>query len=81
MSNGKKSPLKSTNALTDWITIILAVILGALGFFKILPDLQTSASLGAEVADLITNVTIGAWGSVLTAAIKLWNTISHLLSD
>lgn len=75
-----KSPLKSTNAITDWITIVIAAVLGVLGFFKVLPDLQTASGIGVDVSDLIVNVTIGAWGAVLTLLIKLWNTISHLIA-
>lgn len=80
MATSTKSPLKSTNAVTDWITIVIALILGSLGFFKILPDLNAASSLGTDVTDAITNVTLGAWGAVLTAAIKIWNTITHLLA-
>ncbi len=79
MATAKTSPLKSTNALTDWITIALGVVIGVLAFFFVIPDLNAASDLGKDVTDLISNVKIGAWGTVLTVAIKLWNTISHLI--
>lgn len=79
MATNKTSPLKSTNAVTDWITIALGVVIGVLAFFFVIPDLNAASDLGKDVTDLIANVKIGAWGTVLTVAIKLWNTISHLI--
>ena len=69
----------SSNARTNWITIILGAIIGVLSFFKIIPDLQTAQSLGKDVADIITYATIGAWTSVFAVGLNLYNTISHLL--
>lgn len=79
MANAKTSPLKSSNAITDWITIAIGIVLGVLGFFYVLPDLQAASDLGKDVTDLIVNVKLGAWGTVLTVAIKIWNTVSHLI--
>lgn len=70
---------ESSNARTNWITIILGALIGILGFFKIIPDLQTAASLGSDVSSLITYATVGAWTSVFTVLLNLYNTISHLL--
>lgn len=69
----------SSNSRTNWVTIILGAIIGVLSFFKIIPDLQVAASLGSDVASLITYATIGAWTSVFAVALNLYNTISHLL--
>lgn len=69
----------SSNARTNWITIVLGAIIGILSFFKIIPDLQTAQSLGSDVASLITYATLGAWTSVFTVVLNLYNTISHLL--
>lgn len=69
----------SSNARTNWVTIALGAIIGVLGFFKIIPDLQTAASLGSDVASLIAYVTAGAWTAVFTVLLNLYNTISHLL--
>lgn len=69
----------SSNARTNWITIILGVILGALSFFKIIPDLNTAQSLGNDFGQLITMANAGAWTAVAAVAINLYNTISHLL--
>lgn len=68
----------SSNARTNWITIILGALIGVLSFFKIIPDLQTAQSLGKDVADIITYATIGAWTSVFAVGLNLYNTISHL---
>lgn len=69
----------SSNARTNWITIVLGAAFGVLAFFKIIPDLQTAQSLGNDLSALITYVTTAAWGSVVTVAINLFNTIKHLL--
>lgn len=69
----------SSNARTNWITIVLGAIIGILSFFKIIPDLQIAQSLGKDVADIITYATIGAWTSVFAVGLNLYNTISHLL--
>lgn len=69
----------SSNARTNWITIVLGAIIGVLSFFKIIPDLQTAQSLGKDVADIITYATIGAWTSVFAVGLNLYNTISHLV--
>lgn len=71
----------SSNARTNWITIILGALIGVLSFFKIIPDLQTAQSLGKDVADIITYASIGAWTSVFAVALNLYNTISHLLKN
>ena len=69
----------SSNARTNWITIVLGAIIGLLSFFKIIPDLVTAQQLGKDVADIITYATIGAWTSVFAVGLNLYNTISHLL--
>lgn len=69
----------SSNARTNWITIVLGAIIGILSFFKIIPDLQIAQSLGKDEADIITYATIGAWTSVFAVGLNLYNTISHLL--
>jgi hypothetical protein len=69
----------SSNARTNWVTIVLGAALGALSFFKIIPDLQTAQNLGNDFAALIGYVTAGAWTSVFAVALNLYNTISHLL--
>ena len=69
----------SSNARTNWITIVLGAIIGLLSFFKIIPDLVTAQDLGKDVANIITYATIGAWTSVFAVALNLYNTISHLL--
>jgi hypothetical protein len=69
----------SSNARTNWITIALGVIFGALSFFKIIPDLNTAQSLGNDFGQLITLATAGAWTAVATVVLNLYNTISHLL--
>ena len=69
----------SSNARTNWITIVLGAIIGVLSFFKIIPDLQTAQSLGKDGADIITYATIGAWTSVFAVGLNLYNTISHLV--
>lgn len=74
-----KDSLKSSNAITDWVTIALGVVTGALGFFQIIPDLQAAASLGTDVSQLIAYAQAGAWAAALTVVLKLWNTISHIL--
>lgn len=79
MATLTKALTSSSNARTNWITIILGAIIGVLGFFKIIPDLQTAASLGSDVSNLITYATVGAWTSVFTVLLNLYNTISHLL--
>jgi len=76
-----KALATSSNARTNWITIVLAVIIGVLSFFKIIPDLQTAQSLGKDVGDLITYATAGAWTAVFTVALNLYNTIKHLFSS
>jgi hypothetical protein len=70
---------ESSNARTNWITIALGVIIGVLGFFKIIPDLQTAASLGSDVSSLILYAKTGAWTAVFTVLLNLYNTITHLL--
>lgn len=69
----------SSNARTNWITIVLGAIIGILSFFKIIPDFQIAQSLGKDVADIITYATIVAWTSVFAVGLNLYNTISHLL--
>lgn len=69
----------SSNARTNWITIALGVIFGALSFFKIIPDLQTAQSLGNDFGQLIGYVKTGTWTLVFAVALNLYNTISHLL--
>lgn len=69
----------SSNARTNWVTIVLGAIIGVLSFFKIIPDLNIAQNLGKDVADIITYATIGAWTSVFAVALNLYNTISHLL--
>ena len=69
----------SSNARTNWITIVLGAIIGVLSFFKIIPDLIVAQSLGKDVADLITYATAGAWTAVFTVVLNLYNTITHLL--
>lgn len=69
---------ESSNARTNWITIALGLIIGVLSFFKIIPDLNTAQSLGKDVADLITYATVGAWTSVFTVLLNLYNTLTHL---
>jgi len=69
---------ESSNARTNWITIGLGLIIGVLSFFKIIPDLNTAQSLGKDVADLITYATVGAWTSVFTVLLNLYNTLTHL---
>ena len=69
----------SSNARTNWITIVLGAIIGVLSFFKIIPDLQTAQSLGNDFASLIGYVRTGTWTLVFAVALNLYNTISHLL--
>lgn len=69
----------SSNARTNWVTIALGAIFGLLTFFKIIPDLNTAQSLGKDVGDLITYVSVGAWTNVFIVGLNLYNTISHLL--
>lgn len=71
----------SSNARTNWITIALGAAIGILSFFKIIPDLQTAQSLGKDVTDIITYATVGAWTSVFTVALNLYNTIKHLFAN
>ena len=71
----------SSNARTNWITIVLGAVIGVLSFFKIIPDLQTAQSLGKDVSDIITYATIGAWTSVFTVGLNLYNTIKHLFAS
>ena len=69
----------SSNARTNWITIVLGAAFGVLAFFKIIPDLQTAQSLGNDFGALITHVKAGAWTLVFAVALNLYNTITHLL--
>lgn len=69
----------SSNARTNWATIVLGAVFGGLAFFKIIPDLNTAQNLGKDVADIIGYVQAGAWTSVFAVGLNLYNTISHLL--
>lgn len=76
-----KDSLKSSNAITDWVTIALGLIIGALGFFQLVPDLQTAASLGSDVTELIKAAQASAWAAAFAVVLKLWNTITHILKS
>lgn len=75
----RKALLTSSNARTNWVTIVLGAAFGVLSFFKIIPDLQTAQSLGNDFASLIGYVRTGTWTLVFAVALNLYNTISHLL--
>lgn len=72
---------ESSNARTNWITIIVGAALGALSFFKITPDLETAQSLGVDVSNLISYVKVGNWTLVFTVVLNLYNTISHIVKN
>ncbi len=76
-----RAVLGSSNFKTDVVTIVLGGIAGIVGFFYALPDLNAAAAIGSDVGDLIAQVKAGAWASVFTAALKIYNVISHMLKD
>lgn len=71
----------SSNARTNWLTIIFAGVLGILGFFKLVPDLETASAVGDTVTNAIGYAKGGSWALLFTAVINLVNTVTHILKD